>query len=335
MNIAVVVNLNARKGSQRFAARARRVLPRSHVVATRSMDDLHRFLDESEQRGAPGLVLSAGGDGTAIGLLDAMRARGIAFPAVGLVPLGTGNAWAIGTQSPSPHGILERISQHTAFGGTHIPTNDFALIEVEGRVTPFAGSGWDAELLHDYKQQRLATPERFRRFVEGPGGYAMSLFGRTIPRNVRAQTRPQVRVTNLGAPALGLDASGKVIELPNGGTGAVLYEGPYGVAGAGTSRELGFGFKAFNFARALPGRMHVRVYAATAGEATLRLPNLWRGVHPMPHSHDFLMTACRMEFDREVPVEVGGDVIGLRTSVEYRVSAQVVPLVDWSKLLRQ
>jgi hypothetical protein len=39
-----------------------------------------------------------------------------------------------------------------------------------------------------------------------------------------------------------------------------------------------------------------------------------------------------MEFDGEVPVEVGGDVIGLRRQVEYRIAPMVVPVVDWSKL---
>ncbi len=334
MDIAVVVNLNAKNGSERFASRARVALPRSRVVATRTLEDLHRFVDESKNRDAPGLVLSGGGDGTAIGLLDAMRARDVAFPPLGLVPLGTGNAWAIGTKAPSPRGVLEVMSRLTARGEKTVPTTDFSLIEVEGRVTPFAGAGWDAELLHDYREQRAATPERFRRFVEGGGGYFFSLFGRTIPRNLRAHTRPQVRVTNLGAPALGVDAAGKVIELPHGGPGEVLYEGPYGVAGAGTTKELGFGFQALHFARTMPGRMHVRVYAATAAEATRRLPDLWRGVHPIPHSHDYLLTACRMDFDREVPVEVGGDVIGLRKSVEYRIAKQVVSIVDWAKLKR-
>ncbi|MGC4118701.1 MAG: diacylglycerol kinase family protein [Myxococcales bacterium] len=333
MEIAVVVNLNARRGSEQFAARARKTLTAARVVATRSIDDLHRFLDASAHHGAPALVLSGGGDGTALGILDAMRSRELAFPALGLVPLGTGNAWAHSTGAPSPRGVLELVSEVRARGERSLPTTNFSLIEVEGRLTPFAGAGWDSELLHDYKEQREATPARFRPFVEGAGGYFVSLFGRTIPRNLRSRERPHVRVTNLGAPALGFDARGGLVELPVGGPGAVLYEGPYGVTGAGTTMELGFGFKALHFARTSPGRMHVRVYAASAAEATLRIASLWRGVHPLPHSHDFLLTACRMDFDREVPVEIGGDVIGLRRSVEYRIADQHVPVVDWTRVL--
>ena len=42
-----------------------------------------------------------------------------------------------------------------------------------------------------------------------------------------------------------------------------------------------------------------------------------------------------MEFDRDVPVEIGGDAIGLRRSVEYRVAPQVVKVVEWGQLGQQ
>jgi diacylglycerol kinase family enzyme len=332
MDISVVVNLNARKGSERFAEWARRLLPTSKVIATRSVDDVERFVRESLSAKGPRVVLSGGGDGTAIGLLDAMRSKGLEFPALGLVPLGTGNAWAIGTHAPSPRKALEAIRRLVDRGEQSVPTSDFWLMEVEGRLTPFADAGWGAEILHDYKQQRLSAPPPLRRLVEGKAGYALSIFGRTIVRNVLAPKRPRVRLINLGEPALGFDAAGRPVPVPDGGRGAVLYEGPYGVAGAGTTCELGFGFKALHFARTMPGRMHTRVYSATAAQATGRIVDLWRGVHPIPHSHDFLLTHCRMEFDGEVPVEVGGDVIGLRRQVEFRIAPMVVPVVDWSKL---
>lgn len=333
MDIAVVVNLNARRGSERFAEWARKTLPSSKVVATKTVEDVHRFVDDAASGRAPRLVLSGGGDGTAIGILDAMRSRGVPFPAFGLVPLGTGNAWAFSTKAPSPKRALTTMQQVVARGDASVPTSDFWLLEVEGRLTPFADAGWGAEILHDYKVQRQQASV-FKKLVEGQVGYFTSLFGRTIPRNVMQRKRPQVRVVNLAERAFTFDPHGNVVEVPHAGPGAVLYEGPYGVAGAGTTMELGFGMKALHFARTMPGFMHVRVYAATAAQATLRIPQLWRGVHPLPHSHDFLTTHCRMEFDREVPVEVGGDIIGLRKQVEYRIAPQVVSVLDWSRLAR-
>lgn len=329
MDIAVVVNLNSRKGSERFAQWARSVLPTSQVVTTRSVDDVRRFVDGLDA--SPRVVLSGGGDGTAIGLLDAMRARGLSFPTLGLVPLGTGNAWAFSTNAPSPKAALETMQRAVERGDTSLPTSRYWLLEVEGRLTPFADAGWGAEILHDYKEQR-AQARRFKSLVEGRFGYFVSLFGRTIPRNIISTKRPMVRLVNLGSAAFTFDPHGNVVEVPESGPGTVLYEGPYGVAGAGTSMELGFGLKALHFARRKEGHMHARIYSGTASQATLRIPDLWKGVHPIPHSHDFLVTHCRMEFDREVPVEVGGDVLGMRREVEYRVAPQVVPVVEWGQL---
>lgn len=330
MDISVLVNLNARRGSHRFVEWAKKALPGSTIVATRTMDDVKRFVDDA-MKSSPGVVLSGGGDGTAVGILDIMRERGHAFPTLGLLPLGTGNAWAISTKAPAPKVALQTMQKVLERGDASLPTDEFWLMEVEGRLSPFADAGWGAEIVYDYKQQQKES-RVFKKLVEGELGYFTSLFGRTIPRNVLATKRPQVRVINLGERAFRFDDQGNPVEIPNAGKGTVLYDGPYGVAGAGTTIELGFGMKALHFARTKPGYMHARVYAATAAQATLRIPDLWRGVHPLPHSHDFLVTACRMEFDREVPVEVGGDVIGLRKQVEYRISPHVVKLVDWGKL---
>ncbi|MEW6432974.1 MAG: diacylglycerol kinase family protein [Myxococcota bacterium] len=333
MDIAVVVNLSARKGSHAFAAMAKAKLPTARVIATQSLSDLERFVDETASRQAPpALVLSGGGDGTAIALLDALRARDVAFPPFGLVPLGTGNGWAISTKAPRPRAAIDQVAQMVERGLRAPPTSDYGLVEVEGRLTPFAGAGWDAELLHDYKLQRAAFPKRLSFLAEGFTGYMASIFGRTIPRNLLRRERPRVRLVNLGAPAMMVTAEGALREVPDSGPGAVLYDGVYGVAGAGTTTDLGFGFKGLHLARTLPGRMHVRVYAASAGQATRHLRRLWRGEHPLPDSHDFLLTHCRMEFDREVPVEVGGDVIGLRSAVEYRLHDRPVPVVDWARV---
>ena len=332
MDIALVVNLNARRGTQRFADFAQKALPRSRVVATRTVEDLTRFVEGLSHHGVPRVLLSGGGDGTAIGLLDALRAKSHDFPTLGIVKLGTGNAWAASTSAPTPRKALEHLARAMERGHTSLPTSDYWLLDVEGRLSPFAGSGWDAEVLHDYKLQRQAAPAKLKRFVEGAPGYFTSLFTRTVPRNLLSRSRPRVKLINLGPDALTFDPHGNVVQVPNSGPGTVLYDGVYGVAGAGTSNELGFGFKALHFARTVPGRMHARVYAAGPGQATLRLPQLWKGAHPLPHSHDFLLTHCRWEFDRDVPVEIGGDAIGLRRSVEYRVSPHVVRLVDWAKL---
>jgi hypothetical protein len=64
----------------------------------------------------------------------------------------------------------------------------------------------------------------------------------------------------------------------------------------------------------------------------LRIALLWRGVHPLPDDHNWMLTRCRMEFDRPVPFEIGGDLAGDRTSVEMNLAPESVALVDWRKM---
>jgi hypothetical protein len=330
MTVAIVVNVRARHGSEKLGRTIRRILPSARVTVTHSFDEARAFVADEVVRRKPDVLLSGGGDGTAVALLNELRAHGVKVPAFGLLPLGTGNAWARAT---GPAGLRASLSALSALGeGECPPLRSFRLVEVEGQVTPFAGTGWDAQILADYKSQIESLPPSLRRVAGGTPGYLRSLFTRTIPRQVFGPARPRVRVINLGEPALALDREGKPVPVPGGGPGAVLYEGPLSVCGAATTEELGLGFRAFPFAHAVPGRMAVRVYAASTAKATLHMPWLWRGAWPLPDDHNWMLTRCRMEFDRAVPFEIGGDLAGERTSVEMSLAPESVSLVDWHRL---
>jgi diacylglycerol kinase family enzyme len=104
------------------------------------------------------------------------------------------------------------------------------------------------------------------------------------------------------------------------------------VAGAATTTDFGFGFKAFPFADRVPDRLNVRVYAAGVLEATVNAVRLFKGHHPMPKMHDFFVHKVRMEFDREVPFQIAGDLLGNRREVEFEIASEHVQLLDWRQL---
>ena len=330
MSVAVLVNVRARHGSEEIGERIRRILPWARVGVTHSLADARAWVSAHLTARMPDVLLSGGGDGTAVTLLNELRREGLAVNTFGLLPLGTGNGWARATGVASKRAALRGLG--SLRHGEPPPTRTFSLVETEGRVTPFAGTGWDAEVLSDYKKMIEEMPESLRTATGGTGGYMRSLFLRTIPRHLAGRERPIVRLVNLGEPALRVDEHGRAVPIPDGGPGAVLYEGPISVGGAATTEELGLGFKAFRFAHLVPGRMAVRIYAATTLNATVRMPWLWRGAHPLPDDHNWMLTRCRMEFDRPVPFEIGGDLAGDRTSVEMSIADQSVPLVDWRKM---
>lgn len=332
-SVAVMVNLNARRGSERIGALVRAVLPRARVAVTNTLDEAREWLREEVGPNPPSLLLSGGGDGTATTLLNEMRAMGIAIPPIGVLPLGTGNGLARVTHAPKTHKALRQIA---ALHGAPPPLRRFSLVEVVGfdggsRVAPFAGTGWDAELVADFKARLETIPAPLHAVNSGLRGYLGALFTRTIPRHLFGSGPARVRLINLGDDAKTIDPNGRVVPIVGARKGSVLYEGPASVASAATTEEWGFGFRAFPFAHAVPGRLSVRVYGAKVLEATGNMFKLWRGEHPMPKMHDFFVERCRMEFDRQVPFQVGGDLVGVRDAIELETATATVDLVDWAR----
>jgi diacylglycerol kinase family enzyme len=276
------------------------------------------------------VVLAAGGDGTAVALLNAL-ARVTppqdAFPCVGVLPLGTGNGWAHALGAPKLHVCLQLLAR--AFGP--LPTRRCSLVEVEGMLAHFAGSGWDAMILHDYKRQVEQAVGPGRRFSKSVYGYVSAALLRTAPK-VAVYGNPRVTIENLGPEVFPIVEGGRLVRLEGEARGRVLYEGPAGVASVGTCPEFGYRFRAFPFAERMPGYINVRVFAQGAMGALGRIPDLWRGTSPMRGMHDWLATHVRMTFSRPVALQIGGDAHGMRTSIEYRAASRGAQMLDWRRL---
>ncbi|MSP61978.1 MAG: diacylglycerol kinase [Myxococcales bacterium] len=330
MDIAVLVNLKARRGSERVASACRAALPGARVLSSHTLADAAGFAEELRAR-PPKLVVSAGGDGTAVALLNALRAPGRSgeHPALGMLALGTGNGWAHATGAPrwrTAVGALGRLANQSA-----LPTRLCELVEICGIHAPFAGTGWDAEIIDDFhgqKEGRGVLPQGSR---DGLRGYMHALFTRTIPRHLVSRAgQVEVEVTNIGEEAITVDESGRPV--PGPARGELLYRGKVSVCAAGTSPEWGFGFRAFPFAGLVPSRFCLRVYAGDVVHATLRMNKLWRGAHPIAKMHTWMLTRCRAVFSRPVPFQVGGDRLGWRSEVEYGLASEPVQVLDWRAL---
>ena len=354
MRVAVVVNESARRGSGAVAGVARRELPSARVLLSRSLSELEGFAEELVAD-PPDLVLSAGGDGTAIALLNAMRRAGSAHtktsasgdtdselrpraqrprlgPPIGVLKLGTGNAWARVTGSPPWRNAFALLRSLVAADAPP-PLKSFDLIDVEGQVAHFTGTGWDAELVDDFHGQKTGPGFLPSGRRHGLLGYIHALLTRTVPRNV-VTPQAEVEIVNTGAEAMTVDEQGEPIRLHGVAAGQVLYTGPTSVCAAGTTPEWGFGFRAFPFAGKVEGRFSLHNYNAGALEALLHSPGLWRGSHPMPKMDSWFLTRARLNFSRKVPFQIGGDLLGHRDSIEYVVAAEHVELVDWTSLAR-
>ncbi|HEX3769731.1 MAG TPA: diacylglycerol kinase family protein [Polyangiaceae bacterium] len=328
--LAVMVNANAKRGGRRVAVEIARALPAASVRLTKSPPEIIHWLHSLPPHRA---VLAAGGDGSAVALVNALArladadGRGTSMMTMGILPLGTGNGWAHALGAPKLYRCLELLAQTPG----RLPTRLCSLIEVEGTLAHFAGSGWDAMILDDYKRQLDASKGPSRHLSKSVYGYLTATLFRTVPK-VAVFGNPRVIIENLGDAIYGVDPAGHPHLLEGVGRGAVIYDGPVGTASVGTCPEFGYRFRAFPFAERMPGFMSVRAYSRGALGAVSTIPRLWSGEHPLRGMHDWLATHVRMTFSRQVPLQVGGDAHGMRRTIEYRASTRCVSMIDWRRM---
>jgi hypothetical protein len=326
--LAVLVNANAKRGGRRVAAQIGRALPGASVRLTRTTREIDAWL-----RTLPPLraVLSAGGDGTAVALMNALARitpDDVPFPTLGVLPLGTGNGWAHALGAPKLHRCLDLLASY----GDALPGRRCTLVDVEGTLAHFAGAGYDAMILDDYKRQLEGSKGPGRIVSKSVYGYVGATFFRTAPR-VAIFGNPHVLVENLGDQVFGIDDRGRPHLMEDVGRGAVLYDGTVGTASVGTCPEFGYRFRAFPFAERMPGFINVRTYDRGALGAVSSIPWLWKGQHPLRGMHDWFATHIRMTFSRPVPLQIGGDACGHRRTIEYRAAERTARMLDWRRLL--
>ena len=325
--LAILVNANAKRGGRRVAVQIARVLPGASVRLTKTAREIDAWLRVLP---APRGIFAAGGDGTAVALVNALARvtpPGEPLPVMGVLPLGTGNAWAHALGAPKLHACLQALAETPG----PLPTRRCGLVDAEGTLAHFAGSGWDAMILDDFTRQVEASRGPGRTLSKSVYGYVSATLLRTVPK-VTLFGNPRVVIENLGDDVFVLDDDGRPRKLDGVGPGTVLYDAPAGIASAGTCPEFGYRFKAFPFAERMPGYISVRAYGRGALGAVATIPQLWRGAHPLPGMHDWLVTHVRMTFSRDVPVQVGGDSWGTRRSIEYRASPREARMVHWRRL---
>ena len=148
--LAVLVNANAKRGGRRIAVQTARILPGANVKLTRTQDEALAWLRQILPT-KPKVIFAAGGDGTAIALVNALsKVTDGELPPVGVLKLGTGNAWANVVGAPKLSVALDILRTLGDREGP-LPLRRFGLVDADGTLAHFAGAGWDAEILNDYK----------------------------------------------------------------------------------------------------------------------------------------------------------------------------------------
>jgi diacylglycerol kinase family enzyme len=328
---AVLLNANAKQVDEALRASLQRIVPEDDLYFSRTSGEAHDIAEEVVARGY-GTVFTGGGDGTFVGwvnhILDGAERRGVTAPRFGVLALGTGNAVAevVGARS-SAH-----VEELAAFAtGAARRVRRMQLLTCEGKRTPFAGVGADAAVLNDYYwlRQRLSGTA-LRRLSAGIPGYALSAALRTAPRYLAERHAAYCEITNLGGPAYRLDAQGRQVGAPVA-HGDPLYAGPCMMAAASTVPFYGFGMRAFPFAEARAGMLQLRIATELSVPSVLwNLPRIWSGEWSNPGLLDFHAERVKVQFDRPMPLQVGGDAEGWREEVTFGIAPPGIEMVDYT-----
>lgn len=329
--IAALLNGRAKRVNAKVIRALERALPDALILVSEDFKQARRHVRNIVEQ-KPLMVLSGGGDGAQVKLLNLLReeSRGAPFPPVGVMKLGTGNGWA----RTSGASDFSQMVKDLPTLPRQLPAMRFDLVEVEGQLCHFAGVGWDAKLLNDYlrnldkRSSQLVGSSLAQRIHKGIPGYLYSLFRFTVPDEwnaLRKFGQATVTLENRGPEAFGMNESGEILRLEE----KILHKGPVSVGAASSTPEWGFNFRAFPFARAKPGFINVRVYDRPVLEAVMNMKTLWNGVKPLRGMHDFFVTHVAMQFSRPMPFQIGGDGVGMREEIIYKAAKETVPLVDW------
>ncbi len=335
-SIAALLTGRARKVTPAVVRALEDALPHSTVLVSDDLDQARRHVRRLiEER--PQVILSGGGDGAAVRLLNLWREEGGgAFPTLGILRLGTGNGWAHAVGAP---GFFDLARTLPKLAGKPLPVQEFMLIEVENHLCHFAGVGWDARILNDYqrnldKRSSQLLGSRFASWLhKGRRGYFYSVARITIPQEwmrMQREGQAQVVLENMG-PQVFRMADGAPSMLPGATT---LHEGPVSVAAASTVPEWGYGLRAFPYALHKPGLLNVRIYDGHVLDAVVNAVKLWRG-EQVAGLHDWFASAVRMRFSRPMPFQIAGDAMGERTEIVLRAAPESVHVIDWRRALSQ
>ena len=336
----MLLNANARSVSDGFKRELENFVPPEDLYYSRCFEDARVISRQVLDKGYR-TILTGGGDGTFVGYVNCLfeqaqqpagahlrgalkllpiPAHAVELPRFGVLKLGTGNAVAdFSGASGRRLGVVEDILR--ARSGEVSIARALHLLSHDGKRAPFAGLGIDAAVLNDY----VSVRDRL-----GPGGlgYFCSIVGKTLPRFLLQRGVPMVEVVNLGGRAQHLGPDGKRIgrDIERG---EIIYRGPCKIAAAGTVPNYGFGFQIFPHALLAPGRFQLRLTAIGVPKILANLRTLWRGGPAPSGILDFHCDKVLIKFDREMPLQVGGDAEGYRREVVFEMAERPLELLDF------
>lgn len=330
LRFAVVVNGNARGVTEDLVSVLDEILVAGDLYVSRTLEEGREIAKRIVEKRYD-VVLTGGGDGTFVQMVtwitEDARALGVTRPGFGFLRLGTGNAlaWVLGATSGGTRGVLVDIARARRAGAK----GSLRLIDVAGKLAPFAGIGVDGMAVQDFEavKSRLEKLPLLGPRTTGGLAYVISIGGVSMPK-VLMQPTVHVRIVNDGAPTAKLGLDGKPLGklVPRGGT---LFEGPVRSCIFSTIPFWGFGAKVFPHADPRGDKIHLRAVNIDSVAVARNLRGIWNGTYRSPDVTELLVDRAILELEKPVPLEVAGDAAGSFTRLPIALHDEPVRVVDF------
>jgi diacylglycerol kinase family enzyme len=328
--VAVILNENARRVTNGVMRRLCSILPEGHIYPTKDIDEAKEAISEIIDRRFD-IIFTGGGDGTIVTTITNIwelqkTAKDIKLPSIGILKMGTGNAWAWGVGVKDGFDPLRDVAK-----GGDFSVSKYNLIKVFDTLCPIAGMGWDAQVLNDYYDVNVKfsrTP--IKGIMGGLFGYLCAALFKSIPTVAKIGSVPEVEVRFIGDRIEKPSRTEGSSEI-NLNKGDVIYSGLASIVAAGTIPYFGYAFRAFPFAEDRAGLMDLRISNLDVSRVVKNIHRLWAGTYETSRIIDFLTDGVSLVFDRDMPIEIGGDPMGFikkGEEVEFRISDFTVDVID-------
>jgi diacylglycerol kinase family enzyme len=138
----------------------------------------------------------------------------------------------------------------------------------------------------------------------------------------------RVRIVNQGAPAIRIGQDDRPVGKPIE-KGETIYAGPVRLLAFSTIPYWGLGARIFPYAEERADRFNLRVVNFGSVAAVAHVREIWQGTYRSDQLHDFLVERMVVHCEKPTPLEIGGDVAGLRSQVEVALSRRPIQVVDY------
>lgn len=323
---AVLLNALAKGWSGELHQSIQKLVPSRDLYLTDDFRQAERTVDLLLNRDYD-VIFTGGGDGTIMFLVNAIERRikdgdldRDEAPPVGVLRMGSGNAIATYLGQPEARQKLKELRS-----GASLAVHSLHMLRGSGALFPFAGIGWDAELLNDYEAfKEMVRDTAFEPYATGLTGYIAAAVSRTLPR-VLQKTPVHMTIENRGEAAYRIDSDGEVLETY--GPGDILYDGEIQTCATASIAYWGYRIRMFPHATRRRGYAMLRCFNGSVGRILRHLPSFWRGRFPGGDCTDFLYKDVEVRTRGEaLPYQKTGEGAGYEREIGWEVPDHPVRL---------